>query len=329
MKKKLNEILEFFNFEKLKKDKRIVAFLVCLLIATVLWFLNALSKDYSTTIAFPVKYVEAPHNQFLANEPPQKLDLKVNAHGFTLLRHKLSLSFSPIVLNLTNITRDAENSEEGFRVNTSSLIRRISNQVSNEITINDIQPEILRIKLDSLKTKMIPVKGNIELSFKPQFNLKEAVILNPKEVKITGPAAVLDTVYILFTKKETFEKIDSEVEKVLEVIYPENTTISPEKVTLTIPVEKFTEKEIKIPVQIRNKPDSTNIKLFPSEIELTVLVGLSDFESVQSSNFDVFVDFEKIDPNSESLKVTVQSNASHLKIIRYEPEIVEFLVETN
>ena len=39
---------------------------MCLLIATVLWFLNALSKDYSTTIAYPVKYIDAPKNQFLA-----------------------------------------------------------------------------------------------------------------------------------------------------------------------------------------------------------------------------------------------------------------------
>ena len=84
MKKKLNEISGYFKLEKLKNDKRIVVFIVCLSIATVLWFLNALSKDYSTTISYPVKYVNPPGNQFLSNSPPAKFDLKVEAHGFTL-----------------------------------------------------------------------------------------------------------------------------------------------------------------------------------------------------------------------------------------------------
>ena len=132
MKKNFNKISNYFKIDKLKNDKRIVVSLVCLLIATVLWFLNALSKDYSTTITYPVKYVDAPKNQFLANEPPSKLDLKVNAHGFTLLRHKLSLSFSPIVLNLTTITQNLEDSGDGFIIYTSNLIRRVSSQVSNE-----------------------------------------------------------------------------------------------------------------------------------------------------------------------------------------------------
>jgi hypothetical protein len=328
MKKRLYNISNYFKIEKLKNDKRIVVFMVCILIATGLWFLNALNKDYLATISYPVKYVNAPQNQFLANEPPSKLDLKVNAHGFTLLRHKLSLSFSPIVLNLTTMTQNMENSEDGFVIYTGNLIQRISNQISNEIKINYIQPEILRIKLDSLKTKMVRVKENIDMDFKSQFDLKEGVILSPNEIEITGPAAVIDTINFLFTREETFEKLDADVVTTIEIIHPEKTSVTPDKVTLKIPIEKFTEKDITIPIQIQNKPVDTNLKLFPSVIELTVLVGLSEFEHVDGSKFDVFVDFEKADSNSENLSVSVLSNVSHLKIIRFSPKTVEYLIET-
>jgi len=327
MKIEFNKISNFFKIENLKNDKRIVVFFVCILIATVLWFLNALSKDYSTTIAYPVKYVNPPQNQFLASELPSKIDLKVNAHGFTLLRYKLSLSFSPIVLSLTTITQNVENSNEGFIIYTRNLIRRISNQVSSEITITDIQPEILRIKLDSLKTKTVRLKENVEVDFKPQFDIKEGILLSTNEIEITGPAAVIDTIYVLYTQKETFEKIDTDIEKTVEILHPENTSVKPGKVTLKIPVEKFTEKDITIPIHIKNKPEDTNIKLFPSEIIVTVLVGLSEFEHVESTNFDVFVDLDKIDPTSESIPVSVHSNISHVKIIRFKPKIVEYLIE--
>ena len=68
--------------------------------------------------------------------------------------------------------------------------------------------------------------------------------------------------------------------------------------------------------------------IFPSEIELTVLVGLSEFENVEGSNFDVFVDLEKIDANSENIPVSVRSNIPNVKIIRFRPETVEYLIET-
>ena len=329
MKKKLSKISGTFKFNKLRNDKRVVVFAVCLLIATTLWFLNALNKDYSTTIAFPVKYVNPPKNQFLANQPPHKLDLKVDAHGFTLLRHKLGMSFTPIVLNLSNITRDIEKSEDGYNIYTNNLIRRISDQVSNEITITSIQPEILRIKLDSLMVKKVPVKENIELDLKPQFGLTEPVTLSPEQVEITGPAEVLDTIYMLYTEDKSFLKLDEEVVRLVNIIHPPNTTVRPQKVTLKIPVEKFTEKEIKIPVRIKNKPETANIKLFPSEVKVTVLVGLSEFENVKSSFFDVFVDFENTKSGQDDLDVTVQSSASYLKILRYSPESVEYLIETN
>jgi len=325
----LSKISGYFKIEKLRNDKRIVVFLVCLSIATVLWFLNALGKDYSTTIAFPVKYIDPPENQFLANNPPSKFDLKVTAHGFTLLRHKLSLSFSPIVLNLTTITRNIEKSGDGFNVNTRSLISRISNQISNEITINDITPQILRITLDSLKTKRVPVKEKIEIQFKQQYDLKDSVSISPNEVEITGPAAVLDTVSYLYTKPESFEKLDADIEKMIEIIVPEKTVIRPEKVMLKIPVERFTEKKIKIPISVKNKPADKYLKLFPSEVELTTLVGLSEFENVKNSNFEVFVDFEKIDQSNENLSVSVRSNVSQLKIIRFTPESVEYLIESD
>ncbi len=329
MKKKLLKIAGYFELEKLKNDKRIVVFLACLLIATGLWFLNVLSKDYSTTLSYPVKYINPPQNQFLVNNPPSIMELKVNAYGFTLLRQKIKFSFSPIVLNLTNITKNIEPSSNGFRINTNTIINQVSDQVSSEITVHNIRPEIFFIQLDSLETKLVPIKTNIELKFKPQYNLKKAVITNPKQVNITGPAIILDTIDFLYTEEKIFDGLEYEITSTLEIIHPENTTVIPEKIELKIPVEKFTEKEILIPIQIKNKPENASIKLFPSEIKLTILVGLSEFETVDASKFEVFVDYKNIKTEITSLEITVLSELPNVQIIRFTPESVEYLIETN
>lgn len=329
MKQKLSKISGYFKIEKLRNDKRVIVFSVCLLIATTLWFLNALSKDYSTTISYPVKYINPPSKQFLANKPPNKFELKVNAHGFTLLRHKLNFSFSPIVLNITNITANKTPNSAGYQINASTLNRRIADQVSSEITVTNILPDVFYVKLDRLKTKTVPVKANISYTFKPQFDFKDTVIISPNEIEITGPGAVLDTIYYLSTESNDFENVDKDILRTLKIIHPENTTIKPEKVDVKIPVEKYTEKEIRVPIKINNRPENRNIKLFPSEIKLTILVGLSDFENIDASKFEVIVDYNNIKTNVENLEVKVQSKPANVQIIRFTPLSVEFLIETN
>ncbi|MEZ5103927.1 MAG: hypothetical protein R2757_05500 [Draconibacterium sp.] len=329
MNKTLQNISGFFKIEKLKNDKQLVVFLVCLLIASILWFLNALSKDYSTVVSYPVKYVNPPKNQFLANKPPDKLDLKVDAHGFTLLRHKLSLSFSPIVLNLTNITKDLNSNSGAYSVNSRTLISRISSQVSNEITITEVQPDVLQFEFDSLQTKTVPVKLNIATEFSPQFNLKVPVYAVPAEVKVTGPSNIIDSIQFIYSKPKTYTKIGNNIEKTVELILPEKTTVSPQKVILKIEVEKFTEKELKIPITIRNKPENTTVKLFPSEVKILISVGLSEFDKIKPTDFEASVDFNTIEDGMQDIAVTIDKKPVSNQVIRYNPERVEFLVETN
>lgn len=329
MKKIVEKISEFLKIDKLRENQNAIVFLICVLIATGLWFLNALSKDYTTIISYPVKYVNAPARQFLANEPPSKLDLKVDAHGFTLLRHKLSLSSSPIILGLSNITEGLQSNNGTYRVQTDHFRKRISSQISNEIKINEILPSEIVIVLDSLKTKTVPVIPNIELDFKSQFNLKNPTTVKPDEVSITGPASAIDTIKQLTTERKKYTQLDASIEKKLEIVHPERTTIVPKEVRLIIEVEKFTEKELKIPIQIKNKPADVNLKLFPSEVNVKCLVGLSEYQNIVATDFTATVDYETIDDETKNLPVTIDSKLSFIELVRSIPETVEFLIETN
>ncbi|WP_346864052.1 hypothetical protein [uncultured Draconibacterium sp.] len=329
MNKRIEKIPGYLKVEQLKNNKQAVVFLVCLLIATALWFLNALSKDYSTTISYPVKYVNAPSHQFLSNEPPSKLELKVDAHGFTLLRHKLSLSFSPIILNLTNLTQGVSPNNRTYEIQTRLHLKRIASQISNEIQVREVQPDIIRIVLDSLISKSVPVKTNIKLEFKPQFNLKDPVSVIPREVKITGPAAIVDTIRFLLTEQKTYNNLDATIERNLEVLHPEKTTVVPPKVLTKVSVEKFTEKEIKVPIKIINQPVNSNIKLFPSEVKLSCLVGLSEFDNINPGDFQIVVDYALIDSGNTNLTLRVKSKPVFIDQVRLKPESVEYLIETN
>lgn len=328
MNKQLADIAQQLKLDRLKNDKRLVPFMVCLFIATALWFLNALSKDYETTIDYPVKYINAPKNQFLANTPPSKLELKVHAHGFTLLRYKLSLTFSPIILNIKNITHNLEADENGtYIIHTADILRRVSDQVSSEITVKEIHPLTIKLVLDRLKTRSLPVNAQVSYTLAPQYGLKTPLTLTPSKVEVTGPGHVVDTLTQLPTEEITLENIDRNVKKYLKIQAPPHTRIAPAKTLMTIEVEKITEKELQLPIQVRNKPEGVQIKLFPSTIKLTCLINLSNFDRVSADDFACYVDYSDIKTRLNTLPIHVESRKDSLKIARFSPQMVEYLIE--
>jgi len=328
MDKNITDISDYVKIVKLRNNKRVIVFLICLAIATTLWFLNALGKDYAATVSYPVKYVNPPDNRFLANQTPVKLDLKIEGQGFTIIRYKM-MSFSPIILDIEQVIANLESNSGTYRVPGKNLIREVSSQLSTEIQINEISPEILEIVLDSLITKTVPVELDIEVEFVPQFNLKNPIKTVPDKVDITGPAIAMENISAVKTKVNITNKLETGISQEIELIHPERTTISPEKVNLIIEVEKYTEKELKIPVEIIHKPDKVRIKLFPSEVKVLFTVGLSRFETIKPGDFGVSVDYNSMVDNANNLNILLYKRPDFIQGVRLNPEKVEVLIKAN
>ncbi len=328
MNSRISKITTYLRLDRLRNDRRLFVFTVCLLIATTLWFLDALSKSYSTILSYNVRYVNPPENLFLANNPPSKLDLRVEAHGFTLLRHKLAFSFSPILLDLTAFTENVENVNSDVRVTSESLIRRIGNQVSNEISIAEVSPATILLRFDTLETRLVPIEPIITLNFKPQFNLSGALMIKPDSIEISGPAGVLDTITFLPTVPVTFDDLETSIEQLISVQHPVRTQLSPERVLLSVPVEKFTEKRITLPVQIINIPEDVQIKLFPPQVTISFLVGLSSYEEITSADFTATVDYNQVSAERETLEVQIEASLLYIQQVKVTPSSVEYLIET-
>lgn len=326
--KNFSEISGEFEVEKLRNNKRVIVFLICLIISTILWLLNALSKDYSTTISYPVKYTNPPKNRFLGGEAPAEFTMTVKGKGFTLLQYKL-LTFSPVEIDISGVIQNTTPVSGTYKILSRNLISDVSTQVSSDLTISEIKPELLNIVLDSLSTKIVPVEIDLNVSFVSQMHLKNRVTTNPDKVKITGPSIILDGISAVKTKVNITNKLSNNIEQEIDLIHPEKTTIVPEKVTIKIEVEKYTEKEIKVPVEIFNKPESIRLKLFPSEIKLFCSVGLSRFDSIKSSDFGVAVDYNSIINDVNSLGLTLFKQPDLVQNIKLNPEKVEFLIESD
>ena len=292
--------------------RNVVTYGICVTIATVLWFLNALNKEYTTEITYPIKYTELPKGKLLVSEPPKEMTLAIKAHGFALLRYSISTSFLPIVLNVSSLLDKKD---------------RISTQLNTDIQLISIKPESITFKFSRFESKRVPVIPRVEYTLKRQYMLKNDISVTPNHVDISGPASILDTLKAVYTEPISLKNLSKEVTKTVsfEEIY--GTQINENDAKVKIEVERFTESKKTVPLVVKNLPDSLLIRLFPHSIDVTFDVGLSRYEVVSDTSFSFYVDYNQIKNNPASLKIEIERSPRHIKDLVFTPETVEYLIE--
>ena len=315
--------------QDLKEDRNLFIFLIFLVLSTGFWFLNALQKDYTTTVEYPVKFTNIPQGYILKDTKAKELQLKVDAGGFNILKYHLTASFAPLTINVSEMKQLRDDDKSGFYLVSSNFSRSINKQLSSGISLLEIAPDTLFINLSPLKIKKVPVSANIETMFEKQYLQGGKLIISPDSVTLSGVADIVDSVEEVFTEHTEFSNLKDTLITNLSLVQIEGVEFSASKVSVTIPVEPFTESTVLVPIVPQNVPDSLRLKAFPPEITVSFRVSLSRFEDIKSGDFLATIRFtdELINDNNQRLKVKLEKHPDGLYFIDYSPLFVEYLLE--
>ncbi len=312
-------------------NRRSYIFLVCLVISTSIWFLIALSKNYTTIISFPVKYINLPEDQVVVNQLTDRVSLEVTSHGFSLLSYKLFQSNKTIMIDASTFRQRRSGEVAKTYITTRTLFDRISLQLGNETKVSQILPDTIYINYSEKMTKTVLIRPDVTLNFKQQFMLAGEVDVRPPVVDITGPKILLDTMESIATYPLVFEALDEDVtqrigyhmkSKIKDITY------SPQSAIVNIPVDEFTEGVKKAPIEVRNVPSGTVVKTFPDSIAVSYLVGLKSYNKVRTDMFRAVVELPDSSEwaNTTRLKVKLLNYPSFIEEVSFSPEKVEFII---
>jgi hypothetical protein len=316
--------------EKTAFRKKALIFSFFLLLSVVFWFMNALSKNYTTDIKYPVVYRKFPDDKILTGELPEYLTLNVNAHGYTLLRYSLGTRHIPLVFNVRSFYMNQSTRQDSslYYIETRYARDYFAKQLSSEFQIIDIKPDSLYFRFARVVSKKVPVQSDLKYSLDKQLILKRPPEIVPDSVLVSGPDYVLDTLFQISTKLTDLGLIKQTTDKKVDLLKVKNTKLMQEQVTVKFDVEKFTEKTLQIPIEVLNMPDTTRLKTFPNIIKVTCQVGLSEYEKLQPSMFTAIVDFTEAQAGlSNKIIVELTRQPEFIKSLKYSPRTVEYLIE--
>lgn len=287
-----------------------------------------LSNDYHDNITYKVKYTNIPDGKTILNTSDSVITLRLYARGFRLFSLKYLTSRPVVRIDLQNTKLHKSRYTYSSYILTEPLVQKINKDLRLENAIESIFPDTLSFVLENIISKKVPVIPKVSLTFAKQYQQYGNLQLKPDSVIIRGMPSSIDTIHKVFTMEKELLELNKSSSLSLDIIRPiksKSFSISSDTVNIFIPVEKFTEASIEVPIKLANE-EVTKIKLFPEKVNIKYLVALKDFDKINQEMFDAVADINQAQINSRTLNVKLERHPSFIRIKQVTPSKVEFII---
>lgn len=304
-------------------NKKVGTFLICLSIASLLWVVHALNRNYKYTLHVPVTFLNLPTNKLIVGELPEVLDVEIKTSGLKLLFISLKKNIHEVVIDFNLLKNNAKS--QSYSISNGNF--NFQNAINFDIEILKIRPDTLFFSINKGNSKLLPVKANLKTSCLPGYSIISKPTITPAYVTVTGDSLELkkmDTVYTYFLNlKDIHQNFTAPVQ--LKKPFS-SINYSVKDVQLSFNVDKLAESTIQIPIQIMNKTGNETIKLLPNFITIKYLVAMKEYENITSNSFKAIVNYEHIKEKRKNLQVEIIRTPSEVKIIKTEPNTISYLI---
>lgn len=316
-------------FENLKKISRtefkkanFKSFFFFLIFSTLIWFLVQFSKSYTKVLTVPLQFENYPKDK-IVEKKDENLELRIQESGFRLAWFKF---FGPKVkVDLSSLPSDGSYLTYSLREHRGLLRKKLPMNFDN---VSFLDQEI-RIPYQQKEVKTVAVKPHVNLNYAPGYASEGNLIISPDSVKISGPSKMLDTISELYTKTVNLKNIKKNVDGKIGIDNSKHReiTLFQNKVNYQIKVEKFTEGEVEVPIEITNVPKDAEISIFPEKLKVTFKVSLENYDKIDSVDFKIVCDFKNVPENQNFFIPIIAQQPKIVRNVSLSPRKVQFVIK--
>ncbi len=313
-----------------KLREKLSVFLFCLFFSIIMWGLTKLSHEYDVTYKYRIQPTGVVKDMVLISQPDSILSVSIRGSGVELYRRLFSSRMRNLPVSVKGIKIRPKDSRMTATLRSSTLRSQLIADLPGGASITGIEPDTLRFIFEPSYSKRIPIRARLKLQFTPQFQLYDSVQLVPDTLTVSGLRDIVDTIALVYTEQKSFRDLNEDVTARLKLIRPETSPpvrFSADSLTVRLKVEKFTEAQITLPVRMDAGEHEISYRLFPENIRVTCRVSMRDYAKLDPSQFAAVVYYQDIQNNQGNrIPVEIVSKPEFVRIIRIEPEKVEYLI---
>jgi len=309
-------------FQQIKKGK-FKTFFLFLLLALFFWVLTKFSKEYTDTVKAVVLYKDIPENVTITGKGSAEINFDMKTNGFEFLYFKIK---KPTVeLDVTSYYKDGKNS---ISLSRDDLINLLNDQISNNNSVKNVYGNGIVIDLDTIVTQKLPVKVQSDIQYKEGYKSAGEIISVPDSVNVSGPLGAIENIKNLKTDVLKIENVDHNISEKIKIIIPSGIelTVEPDVVSVQIVVQEYTQKQLKLPIELIGVPEGQIVKLIPESINITFDVSIDDFNIISESDFKITCDFSERNDTENHMSPKIEMTPKNISNIVLGTLKIEYLI---
>jgi hypothetical protein len=317
------KVIIFFNR---KRTKEVMTFLLFVALSACFWVMQTVYEE--TDGSFEVQFVvrNMPSNAVFTTPVPSTLKVTVHDRSIALIRYYLKHSLQQLTVDFDRYADEAGN----FRLSGAELYALIQEGLDGPTQVSTVTPAIIDARFALTSGRRVPVRFDGTCSAQLQSRCSE-VRLTPDSVTVYAPDGILDTLREVRTVRRDYEELATSVSEDVPLYTPLGVKAEPAQVHLDVAVEEYVEKTFaRVHVETMMVPESLKLRTFPSMVQLSCNVNLSQYKDLTADEFVLSVSYEDIPTDGAStarLPIRVTSHPDAATHIRIRPDSVEYLIE--
>lgn len=317
--------MEIKAFLRRQEWKEALIFFCFVLLAFGFWLLQSLQQEYEIEIEIPVKYKNVPPDISFAETPPQTIAVKVKDRGSVLLNYSFGRTFAPIEANMKTQS-EAKNGR--LVISRKNIESDIKKQLIATTSLVGFEPQQIDAAYSKRVKKELPVQFDGTVQTSAGFKLAGDIVISPHDVSVYASDIVLDTLKEVKTVFTEIKKGNKTVTRTIQLQKIDGTTFDPASVSVTIPIEEYTEKTLEIPVVCTDLPSRYILRTFPSVVKVNCSVPLSRFKNISADDFEIKISFADLEQNaSGTILLQLDKKPAGVDIATINPSQIEFILE--
>lgn len=319
--KHANKILSFVEgfIAPLKKANwRII--LLSIVTATIFWFFNALNKDYTARINYPVEYQFSRDSLVAVNDLPDELPVNVTGGGWQLLKKTISLNVHPVRIKLDNPAQTAY-------LTGSSLLPVFSEQLSG-LNVNYVAIDTVYLQIQKIFKRTLAVKvDSAAIDMKKNYAIVSDVIIEPDSIQFSGPVSMIKNLSDPFIVKLTDKNVDSNYDEELSMDLFSSSLIkkTPELIHVMFDVDEYLRQSSPLKIETVNFPYDSSIYLNNGTVDASYLIQKGRRKDIEQFVFMVIADRNNINPEDSTITLEVINTPPYIKDLTLEKQKVKVI----
>lgn len=306
---------------KFLTSKDLLIFLFFLLVSTSLWVLRALRTEYETIITIPIAYEKVPEGLVQQGALPDHLLVTVTDDGTSLVRYRWIHNFKPVVIDASNYT------DGRYTILTGTFEPAIQKQMSTTTKIVRIAPATIDLEFEELVRKEVPVVFDGHISLHAQYIKNGDLEIKPLTIEVFGRKEDLALIDHISTERTELKDVQGTINTQLALEAIDGVSLSQDSVLCTLRSERYTEKEIEVPIIAQNAKKGFRLRTFPVTAKVRFHVGLSNFNNVSPESVKLTANYA--DAEGSRIPLRIEGAEDMINAVEIIPANVDFLLEKN